>query len=100
VRYRYACNKFLRATVHLTANHSRRSCAWAEAYYRRKRDQGMSHACALRCLAQRWLKILWKMWQNGTPYNEALHTQNQVEHRSWVIQLLDPASKPRPQPTT
>jgi transposase len=86
---RRACNKVLRATVHLWANASRSSCAWAEAYYQRKKDQGMTHACALRCLAQRWLKILWKMWQTRTPYNEAFHLKNQTTHGSWVIQLLD-----------
>jgi transposase len=35
---RRACNKTLRATVHLWADLSRSTCAWAEAYYRRKRD--------------------------------------------------------------
>ena len=46
-----------------------------------------SHACALRCLGQRWLKILWKMWQTGTTYDEALHMRNQIQHGSWAIQL-------------
>jgi transposase len=85
--FRTGCNKHLRAAVHLWANLSREKCAWAQSYYQHKRDQNMSHACALRCLAQRWLKILWKMWQTHTAYNEALHTQNQVRHGSWVIAL-------------
>src|SRR5690348_2412312 len=34
------------------------ACAWAQAYYQRHRAAGQSHACALRCLGQRWLKIL------------------------------------------
>ena len=51
----------------------------------------MNHAAALRCLGQRWLKILWKMWQTRKPYDEALHTRNQTEHGSWVIRLLPPA---------
>jgi len=84
---RRGCNKFLRTAVHLWANESREKCAWAESYYQTKREQGQSHACALRCLGQRWLKILWKMWQTGTPYDEALHMRNQVQHGSWVIQL-------------
>ena len=88
VRLRRACNKHLRAAVHLWANLSRSTCAWAEAYYQQKRSQKMSHARALRCLGQRWLKILWKMWQTHTPYNEALHTLNQTRHGSWVVALL------------
>jgi transposase len=90
---RWACNKTLRATVHLWANLSRAECAWAAAYYRKKKEEGMSHAAALRCLGQRWLKILWKMWQDGTAYDEALHTRNQIEHGSWVLKLI-PAATP------
>ena len=86
-RVRYACNDTLRATVHLWADHSRATCAWAEAYYQKHRADGQSHACALRCLGQRWLKIFWKMWQTHTPYDEALHTRNQTQHGSWVLSL-------------
>jgi transposase len=88
VQCRHACDKFLRATVHLWADLSRRKCMWAEAYYQRKREQTMSHAAALRCLGQRWLKILCKMLETRTLYDEALHLRNQVTHGSWVIALL------------
>ena len=84
---RHACNDTLRATVHLWVDHSRKKCTWAEAYYQAHRSKGQSHACALRCLGQRWLKILWKLWQTRTPYNEALHTRNQTQHGSWVLAL-------------
>jgi len=47
-----------------------------------KRAAGKSHACALRCLAQRWLKILWKMWQTHTPYDPEYHARNQQKHGS------------------
>ena len=86
-RFRRACQKVLRHTVHLWANLSRAECPWAEAYYQKKREEGQSHACALRCLGQRWLKILWKMWQTGTRYDAELHHRNQIRHGSWVIGL-------------
>jgi transposase len=85
VRYRRACQKLMRATVQHWAALSCRKCPWAETYYRHKRDKGMSHNCALRCLGQRWLKILWKMWQTRTPYDAELHQRNQLKHGSWVI---------------
>ena len=66
--------------MHLWADLSRHYCAWAEAYYQKKKDQGKSHACAMRCLGQRWLKILWKMWQTRCAYDEARHALNQVKH--------------------
>ena len=88
VKVRHACNRYLRSAVHLWTNCSRKKCVWAEAYYQKKREQGLSHACALRCLGQRWLKILHKMHQTGAPYDEALHMRNQVRHGSWVVALI------------
>jgi transposase len=88
VRFRRACHKILRHTVHLWANLTRAVCPWAEAYYQKKRAEGKSHACALRCLGQRWLKILWKIWQTRTRYDPELHQRNQVKHGSWVIALM------------
>lgn len=88
VRARRACNKVLRATVYLWADLSRFYCAWAQAYYQKKKDQGMTHAQALRCLGQRWLKILFVMWQQHKPYDEPRHTLDQVKHGSWVVRLL------------
>jgi transposase len=83
-RLRHSCNNTLRATVHHWANLSRQRCSWAEAYYQAHRKKGKSHACAVRCLGQRWLRILWKMWQTRTPYDEALHLRNQIKHGSWL----------------
>ena len=91
---RRACNTTLRATLHLWADRSRIKAPWAQAYYRHKRDQGMGHAAALRCLAMRWLKILWKMWMEHTPYDGDRHLRDQIKHGSWVISLLpQPASR-------
>jgi transposase len=90
VKIRRACNRTLRATVHLWANQSRHFCVWARVYYDKKREQGMSHAQALRCVGQRWLKILWKMWREHTSYDEARHTLDQTRHGSWVIRLAAP----------
>jgi transposase len=88
---RRACHAGLRAAAHLWANSSVLVCPWAKAYYQAHRAKGKSHACALRCLAQRWLKILWKMWQTRTPYDADLHARNQQKHGSWVLKLeLEP----------
>ncbi|MFO0899937.1 MAG: IS110 family transposase [Pirellulales bacterium] len=91
VRFRRACNKTLRASVHLWAHLSRHSSPWAERYYQHKRQAGMTHACALRCLGQRWLSILWAMWQDHTLYDEERHQANQRQHGS-------PVASPNPNP--
>jgi transposase len=84
---RWACNKYLRYAVHLFSEHTITRCAWAEIYYKAHRTKDHSHARALRCLGQRWLKIIHKMWMDRTPYNAELHHLNQVKHGSWVFQL-------------
>lgn len=92
VKVRRACNTHFRHAVHLWAACTIPVCSWAKTYYEQKRKEGKSHACALRCLGQRWLKIIWKMWQDRTPYNGDKHAQNQKKHGSWVIQILPPTA--------
>ena len=53
---------------------------WAEEYYQNKRAQGADHYATLRCLAQRWIKILHSMWLNRSQYDEAFHQKNRQEH--------------------
>jgi len=89
VYLRRQCNKSLRNVVHLWANLSREFCPWAATYYTALRAKGKSHACALRALGQRWLKIVWKMWQTRTLYDADLHARNQLKHGSWVLQLVN-----------
>lgn len=85
VLMRRACNLHLRHTMHLWADLSRARCQWARIYYEGLKARGKSHAQALRSLGQRWLNILWRMWQDRTPYNAELHTRNQLQHGSWVL---------------
>jgi transposase len=89
VRIRWSCDKFLRHTVHLWADCFHKRSAWGRTYYQKKRDQGMSHACALRCLGQRLLKILFRMLVDKKPYDAELHAHNQQKHGSWVLKLVD-----------
>lgn len=88
VYMRRQCNKHLRCAIHLWADLSRRWCQWAQVYYQQLRQRGKSHAQALRCLGHRWLKILWKMWQSRSAYDPELHARNQLQHGSWVLQLI------------
>ena len=87
VMMRRACNRNLRHAMHLFADKSRAQCTWAATYYTALHERGITHAQILRCLAQRWLKIIWKMWQTHTVYDEALHLKNQTAHGSWVLKI-------------
>ena len=54
----------------------------------RGRGPEMFAACALRCLGQRLLKIVFKMLTDKKPYDAELHARNQQKHGSWVLQLI------------
>lgn len=88
VYLRRACNKPLRQAMHFLADLSRHACAWAQAYYQQHRDQGDSHQSALRKLAGRWEKILWKMIQTKQKYDPGKRLADMVRHGSPVIPLL------------
>jgi transposase len=87
VKMRRACNRNLRHTLHLFADKSREQSSWAGVYYQALRQRGKTHAQALRSLAQRWLKIIWKMWHDRTHYDAQLHLKNQLTHGSWVLHI-------------
>jgi len=84
---RWRCNRHLRYAAHPWADYSRKVCARAQTYYRIQRERGKRHTRALRCLGQRWLKILWRMWHNWRSHDENLHARNQQRRGSWVLQL-------------
>ena len=95
VRIRRACNKHLRHAIHLFADKSRAQSTWAAVYYAALRERGQTHPQALRCLGQRWLKIIWKMWRTGTAYDANKHLASQLAHGSWVLKLqTSPTAQP------
>jgi transposase len=69
VRRRYACPKFLRQTFHEFADSARLYCPWTTARYRMLRDRGMKHHAALRKLARSWIRILFRVWKTGMPFD-------------------------------
>jgi hypothetical protein len=87
--WRWACNKYLRHAIHLFCEQSIARCAWAEIYYKAHRAKDHSHARSLRCLGQRWLKIIHKLWLERKTYDAELHHRNQVKHGSWVFRFQE-----------
>jgi transposase len=74
VHRRHACAKFLLQTFHEWARCSLQTCAWARLYYQRQRAKGHGHHAAVRALAFKWLRILWRCWQDRQPYCETVYT--------------------------
>jgi transposase len=71
VHWRLQCPTFLRQTFVEWAAQSIPHCYWATAYYRQQRAKGASHQAALRALAFKWIRILYRCWMERTPYDEA-----------------------------
>jgi transposase len=65
---RYACLKPLRNAMQQFAWQSTLQEGWALAYYQRKRSEGKSHTVAIRALANVWLRIIYAIWRDRTPY--------------------------------
>ena len=71
--FRWACNKNLRAAVSVLADSSRHHNPWAKDVYQRARARGHDHAHAIRILGRAWLRIIWRLWQDRTPYDPNRH---------------------------
>ncbi len=82
VHWRFKCPKFLRQTFVEFAALSIPHCYWAKAFYDQQRDKGASRQAALRALAFKWIRIIYRCWQNRTPYDEATYLNALKRHGS------------------
>ena len=73
-KFRWACNKRLRNALATLAHNTRRWNPWAADRYANARQRGHNHRRALRTLGRAWARILWRCWQNRTPYDPERHT--------------------------
>ena len=73
VVFRYACNKRLRFAITTWADNSRHASPWAKHVYTEARARGCDHPHAVRILARSWVRVLWRCWREGKPYEMALH---------------------------
>jgi hypothetical protein len=60
-------------------------CYWAKAYYEQQRAGGSTHQEALRALAFKWIRIVYRCWQNRTPYDEARYLNTLKRHGSPLL---------------
>lgn len=77
--FRSGCPKFLRQTFHEWAGHSLPYCAWAQAYYQQQRARGKSHHAAVRALAFKWIRILFRCWKDRIPYDEKRYLESRAK---------------------
>jgi len=75
VHHRLACPKFVKQTFHEFADQSIRFSQWARAYYDQQRGRGNDHHAALRSLAYKWIRILFRCWKDRKPYDEGQYLE-------------------------
>ena len=89
VHRRYLCPKFHRQSFHEYAKESILWSRWAAAYYLQQRTKGNPHHTAVRALAFKWQRIIWRCWQDHQPYDESRYEAALRHHGSDLVKLFD-----------
>lgn len=80
IRFRRACDREFRYIAQQWARASLERSVWANAYFQTVYGRCQSINQTYRCLANRWLAILWKLWQSHETYDEAYHLKQRAKH--------------------
>ena len=73
VTFRWSADKELRDALCDFAGDSRHANPWAADLYDRARARGHDHPHAVRILGRAWANIIWRCWQDHTPYTPEQH---------------------------
>jgi transposase len=89
IHRRYCCPKFHRQSFHEYAKESLRWSRWAGAFYLQQRTKGCAHHTAVRALAYKWQRVIWRCWQDRRPYEAAKYEAALRKSGSPIVALLD-----------
>lgn len=73
VVFRWGADKQLRDALCDFAADTRHVHPWAARLYEQARARGHDHPHAVRILARAWAHVIWRCWQDNTPYDPAAH---------------------------
>ena len=73
IHWRYHCPKFLRQSLVEWAGQTVRYSYWAKAFYEQQIGKGKSHNVAIRALTFKWIRIVWRCWQDRKVYDESTY---------------------------
>jgi len=71
--FRWGCNKRLRSSFCTLADTTRHWHPWADDLYTAARARGHDYPRALRTVGRAWSRVVWRCWQDRTPYDPAHH---------------------------
>jgi hypothetical protein len=90
VHFRFACPKFLRQTFHESAGYSIVHSEWARAYYQLQCRRGKKHHAAVRALAFKWIRILFRCWKDRVAYDERIYLAALAQRNSPLTVAIAP----------
>jgi transposase len=82
VHFRWACPKFVRQSFHEWAGHSIAHSQWARSYYQQQRTRGKGHHAAVRGLAFKWIRIVFRCWKDRAVYDESRYLMTLAKRNS------------------
>jgi transposase len=89
IHRRYLCPKFHKQSFHEFAKESLLWSRWAAAYYLQQRSKGSPHQTAVRALAFKWQRVIFRCWQSHTPYREEIYEAALRKRGSPIVALFD-----------
>lgn len=94
VSSRWACTKFLKQTFHEYAGLSIGRCRWAKAFYDSQIAAGKTPQAAKRALAYKWMRIIFRCWQDRVRYDDHKYMQRLKRNGSHLADKLFADQKP------
>jgi transposase len=89
IHRRYRCPNFFKLSFHEYAKESILHSRWAAAFYLQQKQKGCGHHTAVRALAYKWQRIIWKCWQSRTPYKAEVYEAALIRSASPLVALFN-----------
>jgi Phage integrase, N-terminal SAM-like domain len=88
IHRRYLCPKYHRQSFHEYAKESILWCRGAAACYLEQRSRGKPHHTAVRALAYKWQRVIFRCWQDRKPYHDQLYEKALRDAGSHLVALF------------
>ncbi len=91
IHWRWQCPTFLRQTFVEWAAQTINKSYWAGIYYYKQREKGCTYQAAVRALAFKWIRILYRCWETRTAYDESRYLKALKERGSPLLTIAETA---------
>jgi hypothetical protein len=85
VHFRFACSKFVQQSFPEWAAQSIPKSPWARACYELQCRRGKKHHAAVRALAFKWIRIIYRCWKERVAYDEKVYLEALAQHNSPLL---------------